>query len=178
MNGIYWSAMTGGNLNSPGDETVLDVVLTPHRSLGPRGFRLLLLGVGAASTVLSVPFYIIGAWPVVGFFGFDVGLLYVLFRLNYRDARRQERFLLTYGRLLLSRIDPRGRRSDWSFNPLWVRLLREDHEEFGLTRLALAQRDREVEIARCLGPEERGAFADRFARALAVARRGPDINPL
>ena len=170
--------MTGGNLNSPADQTVLDVVLTPHRSLGRKGFRLLLVGVGTASTIMSIPFYILGAWPVIGFFGLDVGLLYVLFRLNYRDARRQERVLLTYGRLLLSRIDPRGRRRDWTFNPHWVRLLREDHEEFGLTRLALAQRGREVEVARCLGPEARGAFADRFARALAVAKRGPDINPL
>jgi len=170
--------MTGGNPNSPSDRPVLDVVLTPHRSLGPKGFRFLLAGVGTASTVLSIPFFLLGAWPVIGFLGLDVLLLYVLFRLNYRDARRQERVFLTYGRLLLSRIDPRGIRREWSFNPLWVRLLREEDEEFGLTRLALAQRGREVELARCLGPRERGAFADRFAAALARAKRGPDINPL
>jgi len=170
--------MTSSNLNSALDEKVFDVVLTPHRSLGPAGFRLLLIGVGTVSTLLSVPFFLLGAWPVIGFFGLDVALLYILFRLNYRDARRQERVLLTYGRLLLSRIDPRGIRRDWSFNPHWVRLIREDHEEFGLTRLALAQREREIEIARCLGPEARGRFADSFSRALAIARRGPDINPL
>lgn len=170
--------MTGGNPDSPVDRPVLDVVLTPHRSLGPRGFRFLLAGVGTASTVLSIPFFLLGAWPVIGFLGLDVLLLYVLFRLNYRDARRQERVLLTYGRLLLSRIDPRGIRREWSFNPLWVRLVREEDDEFGLTRLALAQRGREVEVARCLGPQERGAFADRFASALARAKRGPDINPL
>jgi uncharacterized membrane protein len=168
--------MTSRNPEAPPDEAVFDAVLRPHRSLGRQGFRLLLLVVAGASTALSVPFYIMGAWPVIGFFGIDVALLYVCFRLSYRSARLQERVVLTYFKLLVSRIDVRGRRSDWSFNPLWVRLERDEHEDFGVLRLALVQRDREIEIARCLGAAEKAEFADAFGLALARARRGPRFD--
>ncbi|WP_448954315.1 DUF2244 domain-containing protein [Labrys neptuniae] len=153
------------------DKPVFDAVLYPHRSLGPRGFRNLLVAVGCASTLLSIPFYMMGAWPVIGFFGLDVGLLYVMFKLNYRGARLREHVLLTPVRLLFSRVDPKGKRWDWSFNPRWVRLQRDEHEEFGVTRLALVQRGREVEIARFLGAHEKGEFADAFTKALQIARR-------
>jgi uncharacterized membrane protein len=126
--------MTAGNPDASLDATVFDAVLTPHRSLGRTGFRLLLCAVCAASTLMSVPFYLLGAWPVIGFFGLDVALLYLFFRLNYRDGRAQERVLLTYLNLFVSRIDPVGRRSEWRFNPLWVRLERDEHADFGLTR--------------------------------------------
>jgi uncharacterized membrane protein len=173
--------MTSGNCNDgdaapaggPPEDVVFHAVLYPHRSLGARGVRLLLCVVGAVSTLMSIPFYLLGAWPVVGFFGVDVALLYVCFRLNYRDARREERVMLTYVRLLVSRIDPRGRRHEWRFNPLWVRLTREEHDEFGLMRLALVERQNEVEVARFLGAAEKADFADAFQRALAQARRGP-----
>jgi uncharacterized membrane protein len=164
--------MTSGNPKEPMDEPVFDATLYPHRSLGPRGFRNLLIAVGTASTLMSIPFYLIGAWPVIGFFGLDVGLLYVMFKLNYRGARLSEHLLMTHALLLLSRIDRKGRRREWNFNPRWVRLQRDEHEEFGVTRLALVQRGREVEVAGFLGAREKAEFADAFARALSIVRRG------
>jgi len=164
--------MTSGNPKAPMDEPVFDATLYPHRSLGPRGFRNLLIAVGTASTLMSIPFYMMGAWPVIGFFGIDVGLLYVMFKLNYRGARLSEHVFMTHALLLLSRVDLKGRRREWSFNPRWVRLQREEHEEFGLMRLSLVQRGREVEIARCLGAREKGEFAKALSKALSIVRGG------
>ena len=165
--------MASGNPEAASDVTLFDVVLSPHRSLSPHGFRLLLFAFGTVSTLFSIPFYLLGAWPVIGFFGIDIALLYVCFRINYRAARLEEHIHLTPVRLDLSRTDRRGGRRDWSFNPLWVRLRREEHVEFGVLRLALEQRGREVEIAHFLGAAERTAFADAFAKALSLARAGP-----
>lgn len=167
------SDLQASDLETSMDAAVFDAVLTPHRSLGRRGFRLLLLAVALASTAMSIPFYLLGAWPVVGFFGVDVALLYVMFKINYRDARLFERVTLTPVALRVSRVARRGRRLEWRFNPLWVRLARQEHEEFGLLRLALVQRGDEVEVARCLGAAEKADFANAFARALAAVRRGP-----
>ncbi|MDQ0391039.1 DUF2244 domain-containing protein [Labrys monachus] len=164
--------MTSGNPKAPMDEPVFDAILSPHRSLGPLGFRNLLIAVGTASTLLSIPFYIMGAWPVIGFFGVDVGLLYVMFKINYRGARLREHVLMTHALLRLSRMDREGRTREWSFNPRWVRLQRDEHEEFGVMRLALVQRGREVEVARFLGPREKGEFARAFTQALSIVRRG------
>ena len=39
--------------------------LTPHRSLGRRGFRVVLAIMAIGVTVPAIAFYSLGAWPVV-----------------------------------------------------------------------------------------------------------------
>jgi uncharacterized membrane protein len=155
-----------------GDEPILAIRLTPYRSLGPSGVRLLLGLVFVASALFSLPFYLMGAWPIVGFLGLDVAALYVAFRVNARAARAYEDYHLTYFELLFARASARGTRREWRFNPIWVRLERVDHEEFGPQRLALLSRGRRWEIARFLGPDQKAEFATTLTRALAEARRG------
>ena len=155
---------------------ILEARLNPHRSLGAAQFRRLLACVCAASALVSVPFFAVGAWPVVGFLGLDVALVYFAFRANFRAARAYERVRLTYLELLLQRVSARGARREWRFNPAWVKLEREEHEEFGLLGLSLVSKGRRFEVGGFLGPEQRGEFAARLSRALSQARRGPDVN--
>jgi uncharacterized membrane protein len=70
-------------------------VLTPYRSLRPAGFLVLMVALGAVSFVAGILFLVAGAWPVLGFFGLDVLLVYVAFRLNYRSGRLYETVNLT-----------------------------------------------------------------------------------
>jgi uncharacterized membrane protein len=132
-----------------------------------------MLSTFAATTALSVPFYLMGAWPVVGFFGLDVLALYVAFRLNFRSARACEHFRLTYFELQFARVAADGARREWRFAPAWVRLERVDDEDYGPQRLTLHSRGRNWQIARGVGPERKAEFADGLAVALAEARRGP-----
>jgi uncharacterized membrane protein len=147
--------------------------LTPHRSLGQRGFRVLMLATFCATTALSIPFYLLGAWPIVGFLGVDVLALYVAFHYNFRAARAREHFRLTYFELLFERVSAAGARREWRFTPTWVRLERVDDEEYGPQRLTLVCRGRSWQIARFVGPERKAQFAGDLARALGEARRGP-----
>lgn len=64
--------------------------LTPYRSLGRRGFKVFFLIAGLLSLVHVVVFFIIGAWPVVFFFGLDYLLLFGAFWLNNRSALSRE----------------------------------------------------------------------------------------
>ena len=61
-------------------------VLLPHRSLPPHGFYVLMGLLGVTSIAVGIGFVAIGAWPICGFFGLDIALLYLAFRLNYRSA--------------------------------------------------------------------------------------------
>ena len=63
--------------------------------------------------------------------------------------------------------------SEWTFNPLWTKLDREDHEEFGLLKLFLVSRGRKLAVAGELSPPERESFAEALGAALGEARRGP-----
>ena len=146
--------------------------LRPHRSLTPRQFRFLLLGVAAVSTVSTLPFVIMGAWPVAGFMGLDVLAVYVAFRASFRSARAYEDVEVTFLQLTLAKVSARGSRAEWRFNPSWVRLERQDHVEFGTQRLDLVARANRVEVAGFLGPDAKERFADDLGRALAEARRG------
>ncbi len=124
----------------------------------------------------GILFLALGAWPVFGFCGLDVLLLYCAFRANYRAAHACEEVTVTPSALTVRKIGPRGDISEWSANPLWVRLDREVHAEFGVQRLALVTRGHEFPIASFLGPDEKASFASALADAIHQAKRGPTRN--
>ena len=72
------------------DEVIyFDAVLTPNRSLSPRGFAVLMTVVGVASFACGVAFLSMGAFPVVGFFGLDALAVYIAFRSSFRRQRER-----------------------------------------------------------------------------------------
>lgn len=144
-------------------------VLTPHRSLTPRAFVILMAAFGAVNFAIGVLFYSIGAWPVLGFCGLDVLLLYGMFRLNYRSARISETVALASHELQVSRILPSGRSTRWRFNPDWVRVeLRELAGD--VCELNLHSHGRRLVIGGFLSDSERRDFAQALRRALMLQR--------
>ena len=87
-----------------GERPLFSAILTPHRSLGRRGFLALMLAIGCISFAAGLVFFIAGAWPVVGFLGFDVLLVYWAFRANYRAAGAYEEVTMTPTQLKLRRV--------------------------------------------------------------------------
>jgi uncharacterized membrane protein len=160
----------------PADLPLYRKILRPHRSLGPKGFRNLMIATALFSALFSLPFFILGAWPVVGFFGLDVLLLYWTFQWSYRTARAREEVIITPLELTVRKISHWGQTSEFRFNPAWVRLHREEDQEYGLMRLAIAERARLVDVGGFLAPRERASFARDFTAALSEAKRGPRFS--
>ena len=128
---------------------------------------------GGISFAAGMIFLMIGAWPIFGFFGLDVLLVYWAFRINYRRALAYEEVMVTPTELRVRKVSHRGRSAEWTFNPLWVRLDRESHDEFGIERLFLVSRGRRLPIASLLGPQEKESFAAALGAAIGEAKRGP-----
>src|SRR6476646_9863909 len=129
--------------NDPAAEpTLFSAIITPHRSLSGTGFLLVMALVGSLSFIGGMFFFLLGAWPVVGFLGLDVLLVYWAFRANYRAAAAFEEVTVTPSELRLRRVTDRGEVSEWTLNPLWTQLDREKHDEFGLLKLFLVSRGR------------------------------------
>jgi uncharacterized membrane protein len=144
-------------------------VLTPHRSLGPHGFMILMTAVCLVSFGTGLLFYMIGAWPVMGFMGLDVALIYIAFRLNFRALRLYETVDLTNDALTVTRVAPSGKSQSWSFNPYWVRLSLQ--ERIGRSsELSLASHGNRLVFASFLTDEEREDFATALSSALSSAR--------
>jgi len=158
------------------EPAIFSAVITPHRSLGSTGFLILMLAIGALSFASGVAFLILGAWPVFGFLGLDVLLVYIAFRVNYRAARAYEEVTVTATELTVRKVNPGGAVREWTLNPLWVQLDRIVHKEFGIERLFLVSHGRRLSIAGALGPDEKASFAQALSSALGEARRGPARN--
>lgn len=148
-------------------------VLTPYRSLPPQGFLVLMVAVALVSFVAGLAFLLMGAWPVFGFFGLDVLLIYVAFKLNYRSGRLYETLEIDGGRMTLMRFHPAGSTERFDFNPLWARVRLTEGLD-GRTGLAIASHGRELPFAAFLTDDERRDLAGALASALADAR-GPRI---
>lgn len=138
----------------------------------------LMAAIGGLSFIAGLVFYLLGAWPVVGFLGLDVLLVYWAFRLNYRAAGTYEQVTVTPSELTVRKVSQRGVVAEWTLNPLWVRLDRAEMEDFGLQRLFLVSRGQKYLVAGCLGPREKENFARDLAAALGEARRGPTRTAL
>jgi uncharacterized membrane protein len=159
--------------NADLEPMIFSATLTPHRSLGRVGFIVLMVLFGGISFVTGMLFLIVGAWPVFGFFGLDVLLLYWAFRLNYRHAEAYEQVTVTSSELKIRKVSHRGRVREWVLNPLWVRIDKVELEDFGIDRLFLISRGKKLTIASLLGPDEKASFAKELGNALNEARRGP-----
>jgi uncharacterized membrane protein len=171
--------MTAGNHYDPDEAPELfSALLTPHRSLNRTGFLVVMTFVGVVSFAAGLAFLLMGAWPVLGFFGLDLLAIYWAFRVNFRRARASEEILVTPSELRVRRVSHRGQVMEFVFNPLWVQLDRKIHAEFGIEKLYLVSKGRRFSVASFLGPDEKASFAKALAEALQAARRGPTYNPV
>src|ERR1700723_4413030 len=130
--------MTAGNdFDRNGEAELFSARLTPHRSLNRTGFLVVMAFVSVVSFATGVAFLLMGAWPVLGFFGLDVLAIYWAFRINFRRARATEEISVTASELRVRRVSHRGQVAEWVLNPLWVRLDQKTHAEFGIEKLYL-----------------------------------------
>jgi uncharacterized membrane protein len=147
-------------------ETVhFSTLLRPHRSLSPVGFKWLIRLVLLANLLVALPMYFLGAWPIAGFCGLDVALLWWLFDRNYLDARRSETLTLGDRELVVDRVGPDGEREQHRLEAYWLKV---DSGE----RLVLSSRGNRLVVGRFLAPAERLRVAAELSAAL-VALRAP-----
>ena len=170
--------MITGNDIERAEQALFSALLTPHRSLNRNGFLILMGFLTVVSFAAGLAFTLMGAWPVFGFFGLDVLVIYWAFRINVRHAQATEEITITPSKLRVRRVSHRGHVVEWVLNPLWVRLDQKAHAEFGIEKLYLISRGRRISVASFLGADEKASYAKALSAALQAARRGPTYNPV
>ncbi len=158
----------GNDFDEP---TLFAAKLAPYRSLTPVGFIALMAVLAGASFATGIAFLMMGAWPVFGFLGLDVALVWWAFRVNYRAARAFEEISMTPNLLLVRQVSARGKAWEASFNPRWVRLETTQDDISGVTRVALVSHGVPLVIGAFLPPFHKEELANALAEALATAKR-------
>jgi len=172
--------MTSGNPKSEpeapdpeaADTPFFAALLTPYRSLGPNGFRVLMLVVCGICFGAGLVFLSMGAWPVFGFLGLDILLIFLAFRWNYRAARAFEEVHVSRTEIRIRKVNAAGREALYRFNPFGTKLVVREEEDEGVTRITVSARGQAVDVGGFLNPQDRTSFAGAFRRAVAQAKSG------
>lgn len=167
--------------HSPPDvrgQAFFDIELKPYRSLGPRGFAILIGFVALGNLGAGVAFWLIGAWPVFAFCGLDVLLVYLAFRYSYRQQRAREFIRLDENALEVRRVDIQGREKVWRLQPYWLRVECDVEDESA--NLRIWSHGRALPLGTFLSPDERRLLADGLREALWRWRQPPGagLRPL
>lgn len=145
------------------------VTLTPHRSLSRGAFVTIMTILVILNLSGGIMFWLIGAWPVMGFMGLDVAIAWWAFRRNFADADRSERIVITGDEVTLTRLSRTSPKSTLTFNRRWLRIELEYDEARELVgRLLLRSHGKAIEIASFLGAEERQSLARALRQAIAI----------
>ena len=150
-------------------------VLRPHRSASAKTINTLIYIMAGLWAIVALGFSSVGAWPVTGFLGLDVVLLYFALHWNNRTGRAYECIDLTEDTLTIEKIDPWGHHQSWSFQPYWLR--GELAKIQGQTQLALRSHGESLTIGAFLTHDERKNLALTLRHELAVLM-GCGPNPV
>ena len=144
--------------------------LTPHRSLSPRGKRVVVALVAALAVVPGFIFYVAGAWPVVGFMGLDVLAIWVALTVSMRGGKAYEVVTLWHGALELRKVDAKGGEEVLRFSPAGVRFVIDRDYNERVNALWLREHEHRIAIGAFLSPDEKQSFSKAFGTALRKAR--------
>ena len=150
----------------------ITITLWPYRSLGERGYLYLMIAFISLVFILSVLFYSLGAWPVIGFLGLEIGLVWLVFRLNYNSGRNFEQIFITPEKTSIEKVNWRGARRCFTIVSPWIvaNCIKTDGNS---DKLILSYHAEKLEIGSFLPPQEKlslaNALNDSFNRMRGVS---------
>jgi uncharacterized membrane protein len=148
---------------------LFEALIVPHSSLSAAGRRWLMLALSGLCSLVALGFWLLGAWPIIGFCVLEgAGALYLVY-LSGRRSRGSELVLLSADTLRVVRTTPAGKRSQVVLSSAWLNVMLE--ETTGrVPRLLLGLRARWVEVGAALGDAEKRDLAAALREALYRAR--------
>lgn len=145
-------------------------LLTPHRSLSPQGIRWTIAITCVFASIPGIAFFAMGAWPIVGLLGLDVLALYWALTASLKDKNAFEEITLWPDALDIRQVSKKGRETEISLNPFFVKFSVVRDNEDRVTALRLTTREADYEIGKFLTPDDKANFARDFGSALHRAK--------
>ena len=153
------------------------LTIWPHRSLSKKGFLTLMSILSGLLFAIGLGFFLAGAWPVIGFLGLELLVVWGAFRLNYRAARQRETIETTTDTLTVRRTSVDGKSSQIRFPLGWLRVrlsptIPPEPKTRQRQRVILSSHGIEAEVGTFLHPSEKPCLqrevSDMLSRSKAV----------
>ena len=160
------------------------LTIWPHRSLSPKGFAIVIGVLAGLLFAIGLGFFLAGAWPVIGFLGLELLVVWGAFTLNYRAAKVRETIETTTETLTVEHKDQDGNAAISKYPVGWLRvqLSPPDAPEPAARyhqRVILSSHGVETEIGAFLHPIEKAKLQREIDGMLSRSRsaRDAEIQP-
>jgi len=161
------------------------LTIWPHRSLSPRGFLLVMTALGVLAFCIGLGFFLLGAWPVIGFLGLEILVVWCAFKINYRAAKQRQHLTATATKLKIENVSPAGERDTTELPTAWVKVEltprdAPDTHSRHRQKLLVRSHGRTAEIGTFLHPAETPKLARDVGQMVQRARDAAlrDDDPL
>ncbi len=148
------------------EQPVFAATLVTQRSLDQRGLTAVAVVLIAAGAAVGGLFLAMGAWPVVGFVGLEVGLAVALLLGHHWLARVVEEVTLDGKVLRVRRRHGLMAEEAWEFPPGWLRVTVAPPGPRGAGGVVLSSHGRRLVVGSGLTEDEREHFVSALREAL------------
>ena len=157
------------------------MTIWPHRSLSAKGFAIVMWGLAGLLFIIGFGFFLAGAWPVIGFLGIELLVVWAAFKLNYRAARHRETILTTIEDVTIESQNPAGQLDKKSFPLGWLRVnLLQTAAQTAKSRhhqkIIFTSHGQQAEIGRHLHPSEKVGLSRDINEMIDRARASRDAD--
>ena len=128
-----------------------------------------MFSLGFISFVAGIIFMIKGAWPVFGFFGLDVLLVYIFFKINFRSGKKKEILILTKNQLIVEFYNSKKISKTYYLDATWLQIhLSKLKNE--MSKLKISSKKKSIIVGSFLRHQEKIAVVRSLKKALKKYR--------
>ena len=150
----------------------MDAVITPHRSLTPRGAMALIGAVTVFDAAMAAIFVAMGAAPIPIFLGIGLFAMVIALVVSNRIAMRRERILVSAAEVRVVKEERGAEQLVWVSPTAFTRVSLSESEDDDEAALHLHLSGRALPVAQALSRRERREFAQALEAAIRRARTG------
>ena len=124
-----------------------------------------MFALGLISFIAGIIFMLKGAWPVFGFFGLDVLLVYIFFKINFRSGKKKEILILTKNQLIIEFYNSKKISKTYYLDAHWlqIRLSKLKNE---MSKLKISSKNKSIIIGSFLRYQEKIDVVKSLKKAL------------
>tara|TARA_B100000767_G_C19508942_1_gene427515 strand:- start:149 stop:622 length:474 start_codon:yes stop_codon:yes gene_type:complete len=153
----------------------LDIKIYRNQSLTTRGLYILMFFITIPASYIGISFYVLGAWPVLGFMGFEILLIYIAFKILFYKNKFYEHIILDNEKLNILFKKKNKIIKKIELEPTWVQVKIEKIYENEDT-LILSSHGKKIILANYLIPEERLKLAGKIKSGLREWKNQYSVN--
>ena len=153
----------------------LDIKIYRNQSLTTRGLYILMFFITIPASYIGISFYVLGAWPVLGFMGFEILLIYIAFKILFYKSKFYEHIILDSEKLNILFKKNNKIIKKIELEPTWVQVKIEKIYENEDT-LIVSSHGKKIILANYLIPEERLKLAGKIKSGLREWKNQYNVN--